>query len=305
MKQSPENQIGFVSGSTRSWIGFGLLLLSALGFTIAMLFANLAYKDGIDVHTTNSVRYFATIVLLFLFQKIRGKRLGLPPRERYTSLGLGISVFMMGLGYLGATQYIPVSLAVLLFYTTPFFVAVIARFTEKEPLTIIRLIAIIMAFVGLGLALEVQSVATLNWRGVAFGFLSAVGCTSFVIINSLSMRTADPQAVNFHCLAGGTLLFAVFLVFTGGPTGTISYLAIFKMVVSGIALTVGYITFFAGLEIIGPVKTSMLMNAEPILTILLATSLLGERLSSIQLVGAAFVILGIILITSGFRKEDN
>ena len=77
------------------------------------------------------------------------------------------------------------------------------------------------------------------------------------------------------------------------------------MSVSGIALTVGYITFFAGLEIIGPVKTSMLMNAEPILTILLATSLLGERLASIQLVGAAFVILGIILITSGFRKEDN
>jgi hypothetical protein len=97
MKQNPVNQSELALANTRSWIGVGLLLLSALGFTIAMLFANMAYKDGIDVHTTNAARYLATIVLLFLFQKIRGKKLGLPPRERYTSLALGISVFMMGI----------------------------------------------------------------------------------------------------------------------------------------------------------------------------------------------------------------
>jgi drug/metabolite transporter (DMT)-like permease len=60
---------------------------------------------------------------------------------------------------------------------------------------------------------------------------------------------------------------------------------------------------FIGLEIIGPVKTSMLMNVEPILTIILAAILLGERLASIQLIGAAFVILGIILITGGSPKK--
>jgi drug/metabolite transporter (DMT)-like permease len=189
MKQNPVNQIELAPENTKSWIGVGLLLLSALGFTIAMLFANMAYKDGIDVHTTNAARYLATIVLLFLFQKIRGKKLGLPPRERYTSLALGISVFMMGLGYLGATQYIPISLAVLLFYTFPVFVAVIARFTENESITAIRLIAIIIAFIGLGLALEIHSLTNLNWQGIALGFLSSLGCTTFVIVSSLSMRS--------------------------------------------------------------------------------------------------------------------
>jgi drug/metabolite transporter (DMT)-like permease len=268
-----------------------------------MLFANMAYKDGIDVHTTNAARYLATVVFLFLFQKIRGKKLGLPPRERYTSLALGISVFMMGLGYLGATQYIPISLAVLLFYTFPVFVAVIARFTENESITAIRLIAIIIAFIGLGLAMEVHSLTNLNWQGVAFGFLSSLGCTTFVIVNSRSMRTADPQAVNFHCLAAGTVFFAAFLFFTGGPTGMLSYSALSKLCVSSLALAVGYVTLFTGLEIIGPVKTSMLMNAEPILTITLAASLLGERLVSIQLIGAALVILGIILITGGSKEK--
>ncbi|MCK5418999.1 MAG: DMT family transporter, partial [Desulfobacterales bacterium] len=105
--------------------------------------------------------------------------------------------------------------------------------------------------------------------------------------------------------AAGTVFFAAFLFFTGGPTGMISYSALSKLCVSSLALSVGYMTLFTGLEIIGPVKTSMLMNVEPILTITLAAILLGERLVSIQLIGAAFVILGIILITSGFRKEDN
>jgi len=47
----------------------------------------------------------------------------------------------------------------------------------------------------------------------------------------------------------------------------------------------------------------MLMNVEPILTITLAAILLGERLASIQLIGAAFVILGIILITGDSKKK--
>ena len=303
MKQNPVNQIELAPADARSWIGFGLLLLSALGFTSAMLFANMAYKDGIDVHTTNAARYLATIVLLFLFQKIRGKKLGLPPRERYTSLALGISVFMMGLGYLGATQYIPISLAVLLFYTFPVFVAVIARFTENESITAIRLIAIIIAFIGLGLALEIHSLTNLNWQGVALGFLSSLGCTIFVIVSSLSMRSADPQAVNFHCLAAGTVFFAAFLFFTGGPTSIIPYSALSKLCVSGLALAVAYVTLFTGLEIVGPVKTSMLMNVEPILTITLAAILLGERLASIQLIGAAFVIVGVILITGDSKKR--
>ena len=69
MKPSSTPQIELTSGSAPSLLGIGLLLLSALGFTIAMLCANMAYRDGMDVHTTNLVRYSATVVLLFLFQK--------------------------------------------------------------------------------------------------------------------------------------------------------------------------------------------------------------------------------------------
>ena len=297
MKRIPDNPLGTVSSGTSTWIGFGLVLMAALGFSTNILFANLAYRDGIDIHTINAVRHFVTVILLFLFLKIRGKKIKLPPRERNVSLVLGISVFMMGIGYLGATQYIPVSLAVLIFYTHPFLVAIAARFTENEPITPIRLMAITIAFIGLAFAMGIQSVADLNWYGIAFGFLAALGAASFVIISSLAIRTADTQTVNFHCLTAGTALYVVFMLLNGGPAAHIAPAGWFKLGVSSLALTIAYMTFLIGIETIGPVKTTILMNAEPILTIILAAILLGERLSFTQLIGAGFVMAGIILIT--------
>jgi len=305
MEQRPVDQFNQASGGKRKWFGIGLLLLSVLGFTTSILAANRALKDGIDVHTINALRYSMTIVLLFLFQKIRGKQLILLKRERYTGMALGISVFMTGVGYLSATKYLPISLAVLIFYTAPFFVAIISRFTENEPITISRLVAIVIAFIGIALALGIQTETTLNWQGVAFALLAAFGYAGLVCVSSLTMKTVNPQAVNFHCLVSGTVLFVVFLLFTGGPETAISQSSWLKLGFSSLSLTVGFMTFFTGLEIVGPVKTSMLMNTEPILTIILATIMLGERLSSVQWIGAGLVVVGIILITGKFKKENN
>lgn len=304
MRRLPANSFDAVTSNTRTWVGAGLVLLSAMGFATNILVANMAYRDGIDVHTINAARHIVTVTLLFLFLKLRGKQLKLPPRERYTGFFLGISVFMMGVGYLGATQYIPVSVAVLIFYTSPFMVAVIARFTENEPITPIRFLAIAIAFIGLVLAMGIQSVEGLNWYGIAFGFLAAFGATSFFIISSVAIRTADSQTVNIHCLTAGTVLYVAFMLFRGGPAEHIVPAGWFKMGLSGLALFIAYATLFIGLEIIGPVKTSMLLNAEPIITIILAALLLGERLAFAQLIGAGLVIAGIILITrESIRKS--
>jgi drug/metabolite transporter (DMT)-like permease len=304
MKTKPANSFDADSGNIKTWVGVGLVLLAALAFGTNILIANMAYRDGVDVQTVNAARHIVTVILLFLFLKLRGTKLKLPPRERYTGFVLGISVFMMGAGSLGATQYLPVSVAVLIFYTHPFLVAVIARFTENEPITPIRLAAITIAFIGLIFAMGIESVAGLNWYGIGFGFLAAFGAASFVIISSVAIRTADSQTVNIHCLSAGTVLYVAFMLFSGGPAEHIVAAGWLKMGLSGLALFIAYATLFIGLEIIGPVKTSLLLNAEPIITIILAAILLGERLAFTQLIGAGFVMAGIILITREYIKKS-
>ena len=282
---------------TQTFKGVGILLLAGLGFTISMLFANMAFNDGVDLNTSNAMRYGVATVLLIIYQKTRTKKIRLLPRERYISLALGIPVFMMGVGYLGATQYIPISLAVLIFYTCPFFVAIISRFTENEPITITRLTAIILAFIGLSLALKVQTTGSFQILGIMYAMVAAIGFASFVTVSSLILKTADRQAVLLQSLAAGTILFLLFFLLTNGVEIVGTRAGWLKVSGSGIVVAFAYIAFFAGMKIIGPVKATIIMNIEPVLTICLAAILLGERLSNIQLFGAVMVIGGVVLIT--------
>ena len=278
--------------------GVTLMLVSGFGFTCSILFASQATRGGIDISTSNFLRYFVAAVLLWAWHAASSTPVRINPHERYAALGLGFAVFLMGAGYLGATQYIPISLAVLIFYTGPFFIIIISRFTENEPITIPRLTAFCTAFIGLILALKVGATGSLPIVGILFAFAAAIGMASFVTASGLAIRTASPQAVNLHSLVGGTLLFGLFLIVMGGPSGSITRNGLLLLIASGFSLAVGFITFFAGLKRIGPVRASILMNAEPVFTIITASILLGERLSPGQLAGAGLVVVGIVLITS-------
>jgi len=278
--------------------GIVLLLISGLGFTCSVLIAKMAMNAGLDINTSNAVRYSWATILLWVWQKTISKPQGITARERYAALVLGLAVFLMGVGYLGATQYIPVSLSVLIFYTGPFFIIIISRFTENEPITALRLAAICMAFIGLTLILGIKTTGPLPIRGILLGFTAAIGMALFVTLSSLTIRKAAPQIVNLYSLFSGTLLFGLFLYIMGGPSGTITLSGVLKLMGSGLSIAIGYICFFSGLKIIGPVRASILLNAEPVYTIALAALLLGERLSSIQFLGAALVITSIVLITT-------
>ena len=297
IEPTEEKSIATVPGNRSLLFGIGLLLISGLGFTSSILIASMAIKDGIDVNTSNTVRYFVATALLLTWYKTTGNAMKIMPRERYTALALGIPIFLMGVGYLGAIQYMPVSLAVLIFYTGPFLVIIISKFTENEPITILRLLAISIAFLGLILALEVRSTGLPPIRGILFAFMAAIGMAAFVSVSSLTIRAASLQVVNLYSLLGGTLLFGLFLIATGGPSNTITQSGLLNLCGSGISIAIGYGTFFSGLRIIGPIRTSMLMNSEPLFTVILAAALLGERLSYSQFIGAGLVIAGITLIT--------
>ncbi len=276
--------------------GVGLSLLSGFSFTISMIVLKFAFEDGVDLNSSNSIRYVTSALALIIYQKFRGKNIGLSPRERNISLMLGIPIFMMGMGYLGAAQYIPLSLAVLIFYTCPFFVAIISIFTEKEPITLIRLTALTLGFVGLVLALKVDSGTDLKIEGIIFAFIAAIGFASFASLSSLMLRSSDRQSVLLHSLASGAVLFVLFFLFNNGIELKGTWTGWSKVAGAGLLIALAYITLFAGIKIIGPVKTTMILNVEPILTIVLAAILFGERFSTIQVSGAVLVIAGIILI---------
>ena len=57
--------------------------------------------------------------------------------------------------------------------------------------------------------------------------------------------------------------------------------------------------FYAGARRIGAAQASLVSTVEPIYTIILASLLFGERLTPVQLLGGAMVIIGVLVAQSG------
>ena len=265
----------------------------------------MAFRDGIDINTTNAVRHTIATGLLFVFMRIRGRPIRLIPRQRFAAIGVGVPLFMTGFGYLGAVQYIPVSMAVLIFYTFPLMVALISRIVERNPITFIKIVAILTAFIGLALALGVERGLVLDWRGIAYALLGALGAALLITISNHALQKMDTEAMNLHAMSCAAILFVTFAVAKGGSMPAISWGGGGKVFLAGFVLTIGYLTMFAGIARIGSVKSAMLLNVEPLITIGLAVGLLAEKLTSMQVFGAVLVTGAICLITLRGQGAGN
>ena len=75
-----------------------------------------------------------------------------------------------------------------------------------------------------------------------------------------------------------------------------AWLALFGF---GAFSAVAFQTFLGGTRRIGAARAALLSTVEPVYTIILASILLGETLTGIQLVGGALVIIGVLLAETG------
>lgn len=72
-----------------------------------------------------------------------------------------------------------------------------------------------------------------------------------------------------------------------------------------IATVIPVATFLAGLERIGPTNASLLSTLEPVVTVLLAWMIFGERLQPITFLGGALILVAVILLTGSDMKAGS
>lgn len=161
----------------RAFWGVALVLGVALAFSSSIILARLVYRAGGDALTLLAARCVAAAALLYLVFRLHGEAPWLPRALTFPVLGIGLMVGSYAYGYLGSIQYIPVSLAVLIFYTNPLWVALLARLIERERLRPARRLALAFGFAGVALAIGVD-VSAFDWRGLALAVYAAIGLRS-------------------------------------------------------------------------------------------------------------------------------
>lgn len=224
-------------------------------------------------------------------------------RSEWLGMGLvSVAWIVVTVAYMASFYYIPVSLAVLIFFTFPVLIAIMAPLVDGRRPGMITLAAAVLAFLGLVLALG-PDIKGLDWRGCGLAFLAAVGGMSAFILSRRLVVEQDMFTFSFHLHAICVLAVLLALPAVGPPAlpaGMEGWIGLFGV---GAFYVAAVVQQFAAIRLAGPARASIVFNAEPIITMIAAGLLLGELLGPWQLAGAALVIAAVLWSARADRKE--
>lgn len=280
--------------------GILYILVSAACFGSMALFAHFAYADGASPGTLMFLRF--SIGALLIGGWLAFNRVGLPRGRALAGYAfLGFLYALMAWSFFTALQYASSGLVALLLYTYPLFVAVLAAVLGLDRFGRVEAAALVIASLGLLLALGNDS--TGSPLGIALGLAAGAIYSIYIVTGSRLGKDTPPLAAAFvvltagaacHAIVGGATGFA----FPQHPSGWAGALAIG---VFGAALAIG--AFFAGMKRIGPTRASVLSTLEPLVTIGLGATFLGEHLALPQLVGGGAILAAALLLTLAPRAS--
>lgn len=279
-------------------VSLGLLCagLSAASFGVSAPFARPAAEAGVSGADLILWRVGMLAVVLGIVALVLRRPL-LPPRASWP----GVVVFTLatvsiGVSYLSSIAFVPVGIAVLIFYTFPLIILLASPFVDRRRPTPAQLIAFVLAFAGLVLAIGPQWGA-LDPRGLALAALASVSAACQVFLGSRVGPRLDPLTFGFSSLALAAPLAFLAALLTGGPAGPVALgSALIPVLMIVLTFNVGYILQLKAMRLAPPSAVGLVFTVEPVIAIGTAVLLLGETLVATQYIGAALV-LGALALT--------
>lgn len=278
---------------TREIRGTLAIFGSALGYSSLPILAKLALAEGVRVLPMVAWRFVAASAVLWIVIAVTHRRV--PTRPQWSRLlMLGLLYAVNATAYLAALQWVTASLATLLFFTYPAVVIVLAAAFFGEPLTRPRVLATFLAIAGCSLILgfDVQRARPI---GLLLIGLAVVFVAAYILWGKSLLReipALGAAAVSLLATAAATAMAAVAfggLGLGGGARGAL------WVVLMGVVSTAAPVSLLlAGIRNIGPGQAAVLATVEPLLTVIWASLLLGERIAPLQYTGGAVLLLGVL-----------
>jgi drug/metabolite transporter (DMT)-like permease len=283
-------------------IGILLIAISAASFGTLAIFGRYAYADGMDTFTVLFIRFGSSAIFMTIVLLLR--------KEHFPNRQILLQLVGMGaLGYVGqsfmymtAIKYASSGLVALLLYLYPMFVFILSVIILHEKVTSVKVISLVLAVVGAALTVDPNGGQLI---GALMAIAAALIYSVYIIVGTGVMKHVSAIQSSTIIFASAGMVYGV-LTFVNGvhfPESNSGWLAMLGMIVFSTIIPV--VTFLAGLERIGPTNAAMLSTLEPVVTVLLAAWLFGERLMPIVLVGGGLILVAVILLTRAELKKDD
>jgi len=249
-----------------------------------------------NVYQTTFIRVIlGTIILaIFLNKKIQIKKIKKDiPWFVVSALGIMLSFVF----YFKAVNTTTVSNAILAFYTTTIFTALLAPVLIKEKIDKYTIIALPIGFLGVYLILpEALTFHNHHVIGILFALLAAISNSLFALYSRQLTKKYNFIEILFYQLAISSVLLLPFIF----KPWIINIETIISLIVIILAVTLGaYLLFIKALSYITAQHGEILSNLEVFFQVILAVIFLNEMIASKTIFGGIFIIAaGIIVVMS-------
>jgi len=276
---------------------------SAASFAAIPPLARIAYDAGATPGTIVLARLGFGAAAAVAVVSLLNRPWRIPRGEWTGTLAVAVAWMLVTVGYMASFYYIPVSLAVLIFFTFPVQIAVVAPLVERRPPDRITLGGALIAFTGLLLALG-PDLGVLDWRGCALAFTAAIGAMATFILSQRLVVEQDMFSFSFHLHLACLAIIGVALPGVGVPSVPANAWGWAAVIAVGVFYVMATLLQFGAIRLAGPARASMVCNAEPVITMIAAAVILGERLGPWQVTGAALVIGAVVLSARADQPES-
>ena len=268
----------------------GIAAGTALG--ISDVLAKIVLATGCDVLTMLSFR--SLIGLAFVASWLR---FGAKPYAdaRVRTISLVIGVMFTGLIYclFKAIAAIDVPTAVLSYFTYPLLTGLGASLIGLEPLRWKGFLCALLAFFGLALMIGAHP-AGLVFAGVAYAIGAACCRTGILLVTRAYLVGADPRLTTWYSMISSTAIFVAVSLITqtwNPPQATVGWV---YLITVSFATTAAILFVFISTVRIGPFRTALIMNLEPLTATIMSALLLGEIITPVQGFGSAIMLAALV-----------
>lgn len=271
-----------------------LIAISAASFGTLAIFGRFLYADGLDTFTMLFLRFGLAASIMAMILILRREPF---PRGKILLqlIGMGaIGYVGQSFSYLSAIKYASAGLVALLLYLYPMFVFILSVIVFHEKATWIKITALILALIGTALTVDP---AGGELPGILLAVSAALIYSVYIIVGTDVMKHVSAVQSSLVIFASAGAVYGILMGINGAhfPTTSSGWLGIVGIVL--VATVIPVAAFLAGLERIGPTHAAMLSTLEPVVTVLLAGSLLGERLEIMTILGGSLILVAVILLT--------
>jgi drug/metabolite transporter (DMT)-like permease len=270
----------------------GPALGAAFSFGCGDILSKLTFRAGAGVLTVSTLRGVIGVAVLFLWLRLTRSSSVISRREKSIALALGIvfagNIFLL----FKAIETIDVAIAILTYFAYPLLTGLAAALLGFEKLGWRGLVTAIIAFLGLAAMLGATP-AAFGIAGVLAALAAAVCRVLLLVVTRATLQRANPLVVTFYAMLSSTVvLVAVSLIGVNWqpPATAGGWLALVGL---SLAVTSGILGLFASTARIGPFRTALFMNLEPLLAAIGGVAILGEVISPLQVLGGLVMIVAL------------